>query len=220
MLLSTPSPTISAATKGSSSAGNVTSTTQQIYNIVKSDARVLPAASMPRTFTAHNTSDIANASTHFAGDAKYKLSHPNALCVTSAVTSNLNELCTLAFDQNQNGQSVCAWRGNYVVSIDHEKIPAGGIVECHKTKNKDDICVPTGTKAIVCGGTAGGVNVGGGNYSMTPSYIAVPKSEVDILLNGYGNCYSGNPHNADKKYGYVKTSNFSVAYSNPYQAGI
>lgn len=226
MLLSTPSPVISSAstrgppyTSSVSPKEKITSTTQQITSIVKSDARVLPSASMPRSFSAHNTSDIANASTHFSGDAKYKIDHPNALCVTSVATSNLNELCTLAFEQNQNGDSVCAWRGNYVVSIDDENIPAGGIKECGKTKNSDEICVPKGTVAFPCGVTTG-VNVGGGNYSMTPTFIAIPKSQADLLLNGYGNCYSANPHNADKKYGYVKTSNFSVAYSNPYQAGI
>ena len=196
---------------------DVSTTTAQIISTVRHDARVLPSATRPRAFTSQATTDVVNASTHFAGDAQYKKTHPNALCVTSAVTSNINELCTLAFLENQNGESVCAWRGNYVVSMDNDNLPVNGkIKECSKTKDPNAVCVPDGTVAVPCGTDInGGVNVGGGNYSMTPSWIAVPKSEAQNLLNGYVGCYSPQDNDTNKRYAYTKTSNFQVAYSNP-----
>ena len=210
MITSTPAPVVTHTKEG-----KVTTTTQKVYNLLRSDARPLPTASMPRSFTAHNTSDIANASTHFAGDPQYAKQYPNAICVTSLPTANANELCTFAYSQQQNGDSPCSWKGSYLVSMDNDKIPAGGPLECgHPANGPDDVCLPKGTKAYPCA-LNDGVNVGGGNFSLTPSYIAIPASQADMLLNGYGNCYSKHPSAGSKPYGYTKTSNFQVAFSNP-----
>lgn len=198
---------------------NISSVTKQISQIVRTDAKTLPSATRPRAFTAHNTSDVVNASTHFGGDESYAKTHPNALCVTSSVTANLNEICSLGFMMNQRSanENTCKWGGNYIVSMDDDSVPEDlNIPSCDDVSDPNVLCLPPGTRAVSCGVSKdGGVNVGGGNYSLTPTIIAVPKSEADFLMKGYVGCYGAQPNSDHQKYAYTKTSNFQVAYSNP-----
>lgn len=195
--------------------------TQQIYGVVKAEVTAIPSAAVKGAFVTHDTTATATAAARFSGDKQYKHSHPNALCITSAVTSNLNELCTLAFDRSNNPTGTCGWNGSTIVAMDSDKMPADGKLKlCSEVKNSREACLPTGTVAIACGSdsASGGINVGGGNYQMVPSWIAVPQSEADLLMGQYESCYAGKPGVDNKKYEYTKTTNYSVAFSNPMNA--
>jgi hypothetical protein len=169
----------------------------------------LPSSSRPGAFEAHASSATAVGASQFRGDASLKQDHKNALCVTYVPATSVGELCQAAFVQNTMGDSDCSYNRSYMVSTTNRNLPADGIIkECNKVTDPNEVCVPKGTVALACNPDQLGVglNVGGGNYQMEPSYIAVPKSEIDYIAQVYNSCYGPNPSDHQNRYAYVKTS--------------
>ena len=137
----------------------------------------VPTNLIPTAFNAHAASATSVAATQFKGDANLKLTNHNALCVT------------------------------YIAS--DKSIPRDGVIkECGK-ENSGEVCVPPGTIALACNPDMinSGVNVGGGNFQLEPSFIAVPQSEVKQIVEGMNSCYGPHPQSASQqRYAYVKTS--------------
>jgi hypothetical protein len=107
------------------------------------------------------------------------------------------------------GDNDCSYNRSYLVSALNNNLPADGVIkECHKVSDSNEVCVPKGTVALACSPDQLGVglNVGGGNYQLEPSYIAVPKSQVNLLSEQYTSCYAPHPGDHAQRYAYVKTS--------------
>lgn len=170
------------------------------------------------SYSAVPSAAISHYGEHYAGDAKFAESHPNAVCVTSNVGNNsILALCDRAHAQQQNPTSACAWKGSYALVTD--QIPPGGLKTCDKVSDPSVPCLPPGTVAISCNPDAVGMNAFGGDAQLLPFVIAVPKSEADHLMSAYGSCYSGNATSSGRDAGaYVRTSDFQVAFSKPFGA--
>lgn len=168
----------------------------------------LPTNTRPGAFSAHATSGTAVGASQFRGDANLKQNHPNSLCVTYTPSSSIGELCQMAFTEQTMGDSDCSYGRSYLVNMRDANLPSDGVIkECHTISNRNEVCVPKGTVAVACNPDqlSVGLNVGGGSMQLEPSYIAVPKSELNMISEQYTSCYSGNVNNSGK-YAYVKTS--------------
>jgi hypothetical protein len=186
----------------------------QILGIAKADATAIPSDVRKNAFTTQAATATATASARWSCNP-YLSAHPHVLCPVSSPTTNLTELCSLAFDRSSMSD------GTTVMAMDSTHMPADGKLKfCTNVSDPSEACLPPGTVAIACGTdvNSGGVNVGGSEFSLTPSYIAVPKSEADLLMGYYAGCYAGDPNNSNKNSGYTKTTNFQIAYSNPNNA--
>lgn len=169
----------------------------------------LPTNTNPGAFSAHATSDTAVAASQFRGDANLKQTHPNSICVTYTASPSIGQLCQMAFTEQTMGDNDCSYSRSYLVNKNDANLPRDGVIkECHTVSNPNEVCVPRGTVAVACNPDqlSVGLNVGGGNYQLEPSYIAVPKSQMDLISSQYLSCYSGDPAISSKKYAYVKTS--------------
>lgn len=173
----------------------------------------LPTATNPGAFSAHAASSTAVGASQFRGDANLKKTHPNSICVTYTPSSSIGELCQMAFTEQTMGDNNCSYGHSYLVNMRDSRIPSDGVIkECHTVSNPNEVCVPRGTVAIACSPDqlSVGLNVGGANFQLEPSYIAVPKSEINILSEQYASCYGPAPNNESKKYAYVKTSSHAA----------
>jgi hypothetical protein len=169
----------------------------------------LPTATDPGAFSAHAYTAVSVAASQFKGDASLKQNHKNSICVTYTPAASIGELCQAAFVANTMGDNDCSYNNSYLISALNSNIPSDGkIKECHLVSDPNEVCVPRGTVALACSPDQLGVglNVGGGNYQLEPSYIAVPKSEVDLLTEKYMSCYAPHPGDHAQRYAYVKTS--------------
>lgn len=186
-------------------------------HLFMANQRPLPTAGEPRSFNIFGFSDIATASSHFAGDPGYKKSHPNALCVTSRPGSTLPEKCMMAYDEQTSGAGPCSYNKSYMINAD--EVGNQNIPSCDSVSDPKAICVPKGTTSVLCDPDQMkvGLNVGGGSFQLEPVYIAVPTSEYNQdVLNDFGTCKSPNPKAASDPHGYMKTTNFVGAQRNPY----
>lgn len=196
------------------------STSRQIFGSLAADIHTAPPASRPGAFASQASSDTVAASMHFSGGAEYSKKHPNAICVTSVPTAGtIMDFCQAASDFNIGGQSSCAWNGSYMVPYDSSQLPADGKIKtCDQTTNPNEVCVYPGSVPIMCSADSGNaINVDNGQATLIPSWIAVPKSEADLVMSQYASCYAGKPNHQKDKYAYTETTNFNVAYSNPFQ---
>lgn len=169
----------------------------------------LPPTTQPGAFSAHAASATAVGASQFHGDAELKRNNPNALCVTYGSAASFGELCQNAYTQQTMGDNDCSYNQSYLIPTTNSHIPSDGVIrECGKTRNPQDVCVPKGTVAIACNPDQlnVGLNVGGGSFQLEPSYIAVPKSTVDLIAEQYTSCYNPKPEDSGKKFAYVKTS--------------
>ena len=178
-----------------------------LNNNTSQEHRHLSDKNNPYKFSTFDSTAIANIGANVLHNPIQN--NPNALCTTSGTgIRNVNSLCFQAFAENQSETSVCGFGSGtlgHLVSADDTRVPKNGIREC-KNSQPGEVCVQEGAVAMLCSPDQMGLNVGGGNYQMNPSYIAVPKSTAD-WLNGHNvGCNKPNPHVAASKYGYMKTS--------------
>ena len=177
----------------------------QAVNTIQS----VPTNLIPTAFNAHAASATSVAATQFKGDANLKLTNHNALCVTYIPSSSIGGLCQAAYTQNSIGDNNCSYSSSYFINASDKSIPRDGVIkECGK-ENSGEVCVPPGTIALACNPDMinSGVNVGGGNFQLEPSFIAVPQSEVKQIVEGMNSCYGPHPQSASQqRYAYVKTS--------------
>lgn len=169
----------------------------------------LPSNTRPGAFSAHASTATAVAASQFRGDATLKQSHPNSLCVTFVPSQSFGELCQAAYLQNTMGDNDCSYNKTYMVNANNSNIPHDGVIkECQNVSDPTEVCVPKGTVAVACNPDMinVGLNVGGGNFQLEPSYIAAPKSVVDLITQKYDSCYAPHPSEHTQKYAYTKTS--------------
>lgn len=166
----------------------------------------LPSAAQPNAFKAQNATATATAAAHFQGNERLKHFHKNALCVTYAPAKSPADLCMMAYTNNTAGHG-CDYSKDFLWSIDGDNLPAGGIKTCEETNDPNEVCVPKGTVAFACGADAfggGGLNVNHG--TLVPSYMAVPQSTIDLMMEQYNSCYGPKPGDNGDKTAYMKTS--------------
>ena len=179
----------------------MSSLTQAVHTI-----QFTPTNLNPNAFDSHAYTATAVAASRFSGDANLK---ENALCVTYTPSNSVADLCQAAYTQQTSGDNNCPYSKSFLVNASDKSIPRDGIIkECGK-HNANEVCVPPGTMALACNPDTihAGLNVGGGNFQLEPSFIAVPKSEVMLIAENLNSCYG--PHKqaaADQRYAYVKTS--------------
>jgi hypothetical protein len=177
---------------------------QAVYHL-----QSLPPTTQSGAFSAHAASATAVGASQFRGDAELKRNNPNAICVTYGTADSFGELCQNAYTQQTMGDNDCSYNQSYLVPMTSSNIPSDGVIrECGKSLNPRDVCVPKGTVAIGCNPDQMnvGLNVGGGSFQLEPSFIAVPKSTVNLIAEQYASCYGPKLEDSNKKYAYVKTS--------------
>ena len=180
---------------------SMSSLTQAVHTI-----QSVPTYLIPNAFDAHASTATAVAASRFKGDANLK---SNAICVTYTPANSVAELCQHAYVQNSIGDNNCSYSNSYFVNSSDKRIPSDGVIkECSKSSG-NEVCVPDGTVALACNPDSinVGLNFGGGNFQLEPSFIAVPKSEVNHIVENLNSCYG--PHqqsSGQQRFAYVKTS--------------
>ena len=188
------------------------SLTQTVYR-----TQSLPPTTQSGAFSAHAASATAVGASQFSGDAGLRETNPNALCVTGGLASSYAELCQLAFIQQTMGDKDCSYNDTYLVPMTDSNIPSDGVIrECSQALNSKDVCIPVNTKLIACNPDSlnVGLNVGGGNFQLQPSYIAVPESTARFIAEKYASCYGPKIDDSEKKYAYVRTSSHVALKEN------
>ena len=171
--------------------------------------QTVPTNLIPTAFDAHASSATSVAATRFKGDANLKLTNRNALCVTYIPSDSVAGLCQAAYTQHTVGDNNCSYSKSYLINASNKSIPSNGQIKECGFENSGEVCVPSGTMALACNPDSihAGINVGGGNFQLEPSFIAVPKSEVKKIVEGMNSCYGPHPQSASQqRYAYVKTS--------------